>query len=251
MDKILRNALATLGCDDKEIRLFLASYAHGAASLSDLAKTSRLQRSTAYVVIKSLLERGLIVEDYKSYGKSFSAVEPETLIRMVTAKQRQIGRQRLNLEEHLGELQALHGTSEIRPRVRTYQGLSGLLSVWRDILSAETEILLWSNQATESKVFSTAHHDQFISERVASGKPIRVLAVNNGEGRTLQKEDAEYLRETHLLPEGIDFTAETYIYDHKVALLDDNHDIIGIITESQPVAAAHRAMFETAWSQLG
>jgi sugar-specific transcriptional regulator TrmB len=247
MERVLQRSLTVLGCDEKQTRLFIASYNYGKASLSELAKAARLQRSTAYVVIKVLLEMGLIIEDHKAYGKAFTAVEPEVLIRMVESRQRQIGRQRLSLEEHLGELQALYRTNEIRPQVRTYQGTNGLVSVWRDVLTAKSEILIWTNQATESKLFNTVQHDQFIAERCRSERFARVLVVDNPAGCALRAADTDSLRETRLLPKGIDFSAETYLYDHKVAVLDYNQDIIGIITESQQIAQAQKAMFETAW----
>lgn len=247
MEKHIRSALESLGCDDKEIRLYIASFTHGSLGLSELTKYARLQRSTAYVVVKALVDRGLMAEDHKAYGKTFSAVEPEVLMRMVAAKQRQIGRQHLALQEHLHELQATYQATSIRPRVKTYQGASGLVSVWRDILTAQGEILIWTNQATESKLFNTVQHDQFIAERRNSGTFARVLTVDNPAGHILQSQDANNLRETRLLPTGINFSAETYVYDNKVATLDYNQDIIGIITESSQVAAAQRAMFEAAW----
>lgn len=248
MERYIRSALESLGCDDKEIRLYIASFTHGSLGLSELTKYARLQRSTAYVVVSSLIERGLMTEDHKAYAKTFSAVEPETLMRMVAAKQRHIGRQHLALQEHLHELQAIYQATSIRPRVKTYQGASGLVSVWRDILTAQSEILIWTNQATESNMFNTVQHEQFITERRKNGKFARVLAVHNPAGQALQAQDANNLRETRLLPDGINFSAETYIYDNKVATLDYNHDIIGIITESSQVATAQRAMFETAWA---
>lgn len=251
MEPLLKGALSTLGCEDKAIRLFLASYAQGAASLSELAKTARLQRSTAYLIVKPLVEKGLLIEDHKAYGKRYIAAEPEVLMRLVAAKQRQIGRQHLALEEHLGELQALHRTNTIRPQVRTYQGVNGLVSVWRDILTAQGEILIWTNQATENRLFNTVQHEQFVRERRSGGHFARVLTLDNAPGRKLQAGDKDNLRETRLLPLNIDFSAETYIYDNKIATLDYNQDIIGIITESQQVATAHRAMFETAWQSLG
>jgi len=250
MEKILRSALLALGCDDKEIKLYMAAYLHGTAPLSDLIVRTRLRRSTAYLIANSLIDKGLLTEDHKAYGKSLSAAEPETLMRLVANRQRQLGRQRIELEENLGQLQALHQTSITRPRVRTFQGANGLLTVWRDILTARGEILLWSNQATEIKLFSLAQHNQFVQERKANKLPVRVLAVNNMAGHHLQDADAENLRTTKLLMPGIEFSAETYLYDHKIAMLDYNQDIIGIIVESEQLFTAQQAMFTAQWQSL-
>ena len=249
-ERLLRTALETLGCDDKEINMYLACYTKGAAGMGDLMKRAKLQRSTAYGVVKSLVEKGLFAEDNKAYGRTYTAVEPDTLMRLVGARQRQIGQQHLLLEEHLGELQALYRTNEVRPKVRTYQGVSGLTHVWRDVLTARGEILLWTNQATESRFFSAEQHEQFVRQRVDSSHFARVLTVNNPAGRRLHAEDVESLRETRFVAHGVEFSTETYIYDHKVAMLDYNQDIIGVIIESPHISGAQRAMFEATWQGL-
>jgi sugar-specific transcriptional regulator TrmB len=249
MDKHIRNALLVLGCSEKEIRLYLASYKLGSATIGDLAKAARLQRSTAYLIAESLLEKGLLLEDFKHYAKALVAVEPDVLMRMLAAKQRQVGRQNLALHDNLPELQALYRASEIRPRVQTFQGANGLLSVWRDILTAKGAISLWTNQEAETQLFSAEQHEQFIRERISRQLPMRVLAVNNPKGAALIAQDAAWMRQTKLLPPSVSFSAETYLYDHKVAVLDYHKDIIGIIIESEQVAEAQRAMFEMAWAQ--
>lgn len=247
MDKYLTDTLTLLGCSTKEIRFYMANFTLGAASINEIAKTAKLQRSTAYLVADSLIDKKLVFEDFKEYGKSLTAVEPATLLRMLRAKKRQLGRRELELDDHMDELQALYQAPEIRPRVRTFQGSHGLLAVWRDILGAESELCMWTNQETESKLFTPEFHDEFIRQRIDKGLHARVLTVHNTKGVTLQAEDAANLRETRLLTPGISFSAETYLYDSKVAILDYNHDIIGIIIESSQVHRAQQAMFDAAW----
>lgn len=248
MDRQLSTTLHTLGYTDKEVHFYLASFNLGNASINDIAKAAKIQRSTAYLIANKLLEKGLVTEDFKVYGKTMVAAEPKVLLRMLRAKQRQIGRREIELEENLDELQALYQSPEIRPKVRTFEGTSGLLTVWKDILSAKGEILMWTDQDAETRLFSPEHHSQFIEQRIQNKLPARVLAVANQKGKDLQRNDANCLRTTRILPEATIFNAETYIYDSKVAILDYNQDIIGIIIESSEVSQAQRAMFETVWA---
>lgn len=247
MDRILRNSLLALGCDDKQIRLFVAYYIHGTAPLSEVVTQARLPRATGYVVAKELVDKGLLIEDHKAYGKSFTAIPPEALAQMVAAKQRSIGRQHIAISENIGELQTLYSANEVQPKVKTYQGANGLLTVWRDILTAQSNLLLWTDQSAEENIFTPLQHQQFIKERVARSIYIRVLAVANHSGMGLTTDDHSLLRETRLLPTEISFSAETYIYDNKVAILDYNQDIMGVLIESKQIALAQRAMFESAW----
>ena len=153
------------------------------------------------------------------------------------------------LKEHMAELDALYQASDIRPKVRVFQGRKGLLDMQADILSAKKEILLWSNQQTESRFFTETYHQKFIETRIKRNIFIKVLVVANPEALSLQSKDTISLRETHLLSKNISFSAETYIYDSKVAILDYKKDIIGILIESQEIAEIHRAMFLATWER--
>ncbi len=251
MDKVIAQSLQLLGLDSKEVKFFLTSFKTGPAPINQIAKLSRLERSTAYLIAEQLINKGLLEASLSSYRKKVSAVEPRKLLKLVAARQRQIRRQELELEESLPELQSLYQASEFRPKVRVFEGRQGLIQVWQDILSAKSEILLWTNQERETMVFTPQDHQLFIKERVSKRLPIRVLAVNNAHGQQLQEQsESRALRQTKLLSEQIQFSAETYIYDNKVAIIDYNKDIIGVIMESHPISDSQRAIFEMTWNQL-
>lgn len=250
MEKLLQNTLILLGLTSKEIKFFITCFTIGPTTINEIKKAARLERSTAYLIAEDLLKRGLIEEDFKNYKKTLRTIEPKDLLRLVSARQRVLGRQEIELKDHLGELNSLYQASEVRPKVRVFQGNKGLMSVQEDILSSRTEILLWTNQKTEHQFFTDLYHENFIANRIKRNIPIKVLAVNNKQGKQLQRQDVVSLRETKLLPESTVFSPETYVYDNKVAILDYNKDIIGIIIESEPIAASQKAVFNLQWSQL-
>lgn len=251
MNRILINCLHELGCNDKHVRFYLANLQLGSATLSEIVKAARLQRSTGYVIAAEMLAMGLAEEDHKSYKKRFVVAEPDTLLRKLEAKQRRTGRAVIAFKEALPALRAEHTATKTRPQVRTFEDKNGLLAVLRDILQEKQEILLWSNQSTEQQMFDKDMHVQFIKERVAKEIPIRVLAVNNAEARLLIATDQESLRHTRILPDDVQFTGETYIYGNKVAVLDFGQKIFGVITQNEQIATSQRAMFEMAWRSAG
>lgn len=248
MDKLISDTLVQLGLSHKETVFMLACYELGETSLSAIAKKARLERSTTYLIAQELTEKGFLKQNLTRYRKNIVAIEPKTLLRMLAAKQRTIRRQEMELEEKLPELQAYYKTSKIQPSVKVFQGNSALHTIWEDVLTAEKEILLWTNQQTESKFFSKEFHEKFIQERVRKKIPIRVLAVNNVPGKKLLETDTASLRHSKLLPIHVSFSAETYLYDNKVAILDYKKDIIGIIIESEPIASTQIAIFEMVWN---
>jgi hypothetical protein len=250
MDKTITDSLLLLGLDRLSIRFFLASFKLGPGNIPEIAKLARIKRSTAYLLAKNLISCGFLLEDHKLYANKIYAIDPEKLLHLVANKQRQLRRQEIELEENLPRIRSLYQASEIRPKIRLFEGNNGLIQVWEDILSTKNEILLWTNQQTENQFFGPVNHDKFIKERLTKKIPIRVLATDSLESRDLKSADNENIRQTKILPKTTRFSAETYIYDHKIAILDYNRDIIGIIIESEPIASSHKSMFETTWSLI-
>lgn len=248
MEKIIQDTLRHLGVSAIEIKFFITCFNMGPASVNEIARASKIKRSSAYLIAEDLISKQLLKEDFRQYNKKIFAVEPSVLLRMLSAKQRTIGRQEIELKENLAELQSIYGASKVRPRVKVFDGTGGLSSIKEDILSAKSKILLWTNQQTESNFFSKNHHDKFIEIRKKRGIGIKVLAVDNKEGRTLKALDGNNLRETKILSNKIQFTSETYIYDNKIAILDFKKDIIGIIIESEPISASQKAIFNLTWA---
>jgi len=249
MDKVLATTLFQLGCNEKHMRFYKAALEMGVASLVEIAKKARLQRSTAYLIASEMVDLGLVSENHKAYRKLYVAAEPDALLRKLEAKHRQIGRGTIALREALPELRAAHQTTATRPRVRTFEGKTGLVTILGDILSKQQEILLWTNQEAERQFFDERAHQQFITERIAKNIPLRALAVKNKKADALLASDDACLRQTRILPDSTTFTSETYIYGNKVAILDIGKDIFGIITENEQIAASQRAIFELTWAR--
>ena len=250
MDRTIQKTLILLGLDLKEIKFYETCVKLGPATINEVAKQSRLQRSTAYLIAQNLSDKGFVEEDLTGYKKKIFTIEPKKLLQLLASKQRVLRRQELELKENLPELQTFYNQSEIRPKVKVYEGNNGLLKVWKDILSTKGEVLIWTNQQTDNLVFGQEKHVNFIQERVRKGIKARVLAMSNKEGKELQKLDSKSLRETKLLPQSMNFSAETYIYDNKMAILDYNRDIIGVIVESVPMVQSHKAVFELIWTLI-
>lgn len=246
MDTI-KDSLVLIGCSAKEIQYFIAAYKTGTAPLAEQAKRAKLQRSTAYLIAQQLVDKGLLEHDHRNYNQHYTAASPERLIRMVEAKKRRLGRSSIHLQENLHSLQSLYGSHDTIPQVTTYKGKGGLVSIWNDILSTDSGIRLWTNQTVERQLFETRQHGQFIRERTRKNIPIRVLAVDNPDGRLLIADDTKRNRQTRILDNSVQFSAETYLYDNKAAIIDYTTDIVGVIIENQQIHDSQAAMFELAW----
>ncbi len=67
------------GFSEKEIEIYLALIQHGTSVASDIAEQAEMNRSTTYVILDSLLKRGLVTETERRGVKLFSPNKPEGL----------------------------------------------------------------------------------------------------------------------------------------------------------------------------
>lgn len=249
MNNALVSALQQLGCTAKEIKFYLANYDLGPATLAEISSRAKLQRATVYLIAEELDQKHLIFHDHQEYARRYTTVPPQDLIAKLQSKQRTIKKAELQITDDLVSLQARYGASDILPKVSVYQGEKGLRSVKADILKSSGEILLWTNQHAERSVFSKDEHRKFIDYRVKNNVAIRVLVVDNEEGREIVGIHPELLREARLLPHSIDFTTETYIYGNSIAMLDYNTDIVSVVIHNPSIARTQRELFEMTWAK--
>lgn len=244
----LKEILLDLGLSELESRFYLASLETGSASIGELAKKTGIDRSTAYFITEELKNKGFLEEDFKKYKKLVFVKEPAYLLTVLKKTKERFFQREQQLAELLPQLNANYSRGDFKPVLRFYKGREGLMEIRDDIFSSECkEILLYTNQKASELVFAEKDMRDFIQKRIKKGINIKVLAVDEPGSIKLKQNDQKELRETKILPKDIYFTAETYIYGNKVAMLDFSKDIIGFIVKSNEFAGAQKAIFEALW----
>ncbi len=247
----LTGALSALRLSPNAIRFYLASYTTGRSTIGKVALLAKLDRSSAYLAAQQLIDIGILAQDFKKARRIVWAESPKTVQRVLRTQIRGLQRQHQHIESALPELLAHYSEREHKPVLQFFEGREGLGRISEDVIAhAGAEILLFSNQTSERKVFSGDDHQSFIRDRRNSNIHIRVLAPDTAEARTLQKSDAKMLRETRLIPGPVPFTSETYIYGDRVAMLSFDREIIGFIVRSPEFSRQHRWMFEELWERF-
>lgn len=124
LDKILQK----LGLSSKEARVYLAALELGAASVQQIAKKASVNRPTTYVILGSLMKKGLATSVERGKKVLFTAEPPEQLERLLARQQDEIEEKRQDLLKILPELEAIFNLSENRPKVKFYEGMTGISS---------------------------------------------------------------------------------------------------------------------------
>lgn len=246
----LKKILIDLGLTELQIRAYSAILKGNGIKISSLAKQIGVNRPNTYTLIEKLEELNLIYEENLVSGKVIYTQSFEKVIEALESKKKSFEgniNSAKTLKSFFDSLQ--NSSNSYLPKVRTFETKHSLNTIADDILSSSKgkEILLYSNQQTEKSFFSKAMHEKFVQTRIKNKTKIRVLAVDNKEGRDLKKSDKGLLRETKILPKNISFNSEIYIYDGKIAMIDVKDEVIGVIIENEELFNVHKQMFEMVW----
>jgi HTH-type transcriptional regulator, sugar sensing transcriptional regulator len=250
MAKDLQSILESIGLDEKKAQLYVAGLQLGTAPASEYAKSTGINRITAYNMLEEMVHCGQFTMVKKMRAKWYAPVAPEYLA--LEARKNADA-----LHRALPELRSLRGAEYRKPHVRFFEGWEGVKKVYEDTLTAKSQLLNFANSAVVRE-FWPEYDDEYVTERVRRGIHLRGIAPDDEAGRKVHGEDRQKLREIRLVPgKDFDFTNEINIYDHKLAICSftagarGDSAMFGVIIESKEVAETQRQIFEMAWRYAG
>ncbi len=234
--------LTQIGLSDKESSLYLALLELGQADVADTAKKAGVKRSTAYVILEALRDKGFVSLQDGS-DRQFKAEDPRKLLAYEKTKVSK-------LEAMLPGMLGLASKSAHKPGTRFFSGLEGIKAVYEESLlqPSGSEILAIGNAEAVERGLEN-FQNWYIKRRAASGIKLRGIIPATKEGLKVAARNANELRETRLLEPG-DFTepVEVNIYGNKVSAVSFVEDeLIGVVIESAVLANVHRQLFELLW----
>lgn len=103
----IQKTLKEVGLSDKEVAVYLALFRGGKMTPSELAKRTKINRATVYVVVQSLMSRGIIVEDSSEKKQVFSALSADNLRQIIEIQRRDLEEKEGRVEKAINELNAI------------------------------------------------------------------------------------------------------------------------------------------------
>lgn len=239
--------LIEFGLTQKEAEVYLTLLQGGEATADQLAKSSKLNRSTTYVQIKSLSEYGL-VSTFKRGKKTFFAAEsPNNLARILEQRKQQIVIQEAEVSQLVPELLKMFGSAVDRPVVRVFEGKEGLVSMRNSILDSGTKKMLAAfSFDSMAQIFSTDEMMAFSNKR--SQKKIQSQLMYKKSGEDIVVVPPQEVRRVN--EKSYPFGADVYIYNDTVSFASTKDQIVGVSITNADIAKTMRMLYETVWNTL-
>lgn len=133
----LHNNLETLGLSNEEIQVYLAALEQGSTTVLELAKTTKIPRTTVYLLIDSLIKNGLLKLTVKGKKKRYVPAEPREILTLGKNKQERLAQSLKELEQEIPQLDAIYRTQHAIPQIQYYQGAQEVQKIYEETLKED------------------------------------------------------------------------------------------------------------------
>lgn len=237
----IEKILAELGLTKSKGAVYLAALNVGTGSVQDIAKVAHLPRTTVHEILQHLSVLGLVGFITKGRTRIYNVQPPIKLKALLKEKERR-------LETVLPELALLFNTKGIRPRVRFYDGIEGIKTVFEDTLTVSNKLLLGILSMEDLyKIPGKDFMDYYVKERVGAEIKLRVIRSQAKEIEETWPSSGKENRELRYASEEMIFPMTIYLYDNKVGLIGTQKENFGMIIESSDFYQTMKNLFDVMW----
>ncbi|MCA9495631.1 MAG: hypothetical protein KC589_01710 [Nanoarchaeota archaeon] len=229
-----------LGLNEREIHVYINLIKEGELTASKIATFTKINRTTVYLELNNLIEKGLVNSVIKNSKKYFSGVSPEKLLDILEERKRKV-------EEAITELNLMK-KSQKKAKVQYFEGKEGVKNLYLDAIKENKDICVFGGTGLGFKAFKFYYPQIYrqVKKTNIKGKMI----VNSGT-----KEDFDFYKEYNTqikyMPKEFSSKVTTIIYANKVALQSLQEDnIYFLLIEDKNLADSYRNTFEFMWQNL-
>jgi len=176
--------LQDIGLSDKEAQVYLGLLQVDHDSVLDLAKKTKINRTTIYPVLDSLAKKGLISEIKVDTKVRYQAEPPERLETFVEQQKIALEEQSARLHDIVPQLKSIQRESGERPVVKVFEGREGIISsleeYFKNLPQDSVSYSIYSKDLLD-EVFSPFERKKFLEIR-KSKKSISKAIYTRAEG---------------------------------------------------------------------
>ncbi|QQS21147.1 MAG: hypothetical protein IPL87_01280 [Candidatus Moraniibacteriota bacterium] len=242
---MIETDIQSLGLNEKEAKVYLASLELGQATVQKIAAKADIKRPTTYFIIENLMERGLISSYYQGKKQFFVAEMPERILDLIAKERKDLELREEQFKRLLPELQSINNRNKDKPVVKYYEGKDGILTMTVEQMKLSKGQKLYN-------IFSRDVIEQEIEEDIL--KNIRKGRLENRitaktiyvreKGDLAGVENAEMIR---VSGKDLPITCDIAFYEDKVRIASFKNRMMGVVIEDREIAQSFRAIFEFAW----
>lgn len=243
----LKKALDTLGLGGKEGAVLIALLEHGPLLVSAIAKLARLNRTTAYGLLKELSAKGLVSQIKQEGADKWQSLAPELLPQYIEKRRQELADTKKEVESLVPQINLLRAKGKSLPKVQFFEGREGVEQAYEDTLVNNKGKVLYDITGVDA-AFSRLDPkfvEYYLKKRTALGIKAIYIAPKTEGGLKAKEDDIKYNREVRFIPPQFSFETEIGIYDDKVGIFSYAlENPVALIIEDATIAHTMKTLFD-------
>lgn len=237
--------MINLGLTENEAKTYLAALELGESTIVGLAKKSGVKRTTTYLAVESLKEKGFLHTTKKKKKIFFYAEDPRMLQEKAEERKKAI-------DKMIPQLLSIANAINNKPKIVFYEGIEGIKDVYRDNLKYPgKELLAWVSQEAINAFDSKFLNEYYLPKRIEKKIWVRAIAASSPIMEKYKNLDEKSLRKTKLInQDSFPFIVEINLYGNNKIGIMSFKEKFGLIIESQQIFTTLKSIFEFSWSNL-
>lgn len=249
---LLAKQLMEFGLSEKEASVYLASLELGVAAVSEIAQIANVNRSSAYVVLESLKKKGLVNVSQDTKIQRYIAISPDFLLQEAEDRAKRTNEVKSRIQDIVPELKALHKDIKQKPKIRVFEGKSGVIACMEDSLRCREKFMRvcsshenWLRSNYDFRKF----FEEYIKKRAELGIKIRGVHPDSTMARLFKKISPAFDTSILLPKKKYLFPVEIAIYDDTIGYISPDKRGLAILIESKDLAEGMKSMFDLAFEE--
>jgi len=239
----VNEALRAIGLTDKQSSVYVALLELDESSAYPIARKAGLKTPTTYVILKELLELGLVHTVPRAKKKLFRPLDPKQLF--VTAEARFA-----DAKATLPQMLALVSAPSLAPITRSFSGKTQLLNAYFDTLAKPNKILRgWMSEGAWSEHGLDFFMNTYRPRRIKQNISNQFIVGETSVMRKYASEEGDSKKEVRI-DKNLDPQSDLFIYDGNKIIIASFYEEMGVIIESEHVHALLEQIFSAHWKSL-
>jgi sugar-specific transcriptional regulator TrmB len=250
----IQQTLTLLGLSQTETLVYLQLLETGSTPASVLARRAGLNRSTTRYTLENLSKKRLIFQSKKNGTFYFTPEDPKKILLLLQSEQQALKEKEVAASHILGDLQNLMNPHIDLPKVQFFEGVSGLIEMYEDVLlEAPENIYGYSRmnpQNIHPKIWEYVNKEYIPRRTEAGNKAFMIYNKEEINSDYLQHDSA--MNRTSLFVPTEEFSPRScfHIYGEKIAFYSrqKNESLNGILIKHPRICHDQLALFRLAWN---
>lgn len=245
----LQHYLFTMGITDEEGQVYINALETGASTVLEYAQNTAIPRTTVYLLVESLINKGLLTETIEGKRKKYVPASPQELISLAKEKEMQFKMTAEALEKEKSILDALYNRKEGKPRIEYKEGKKAVEEIFKLSLSAD-QIYMFFTSIKGREILGDIgeiYYDAYMKQMI----PTKQIIRNTDKNKTYLKEEGTNRNQIVLIDESYASETDYLIFNNSVVFITYKSTIPQVtILEDERIAYLEKMRYNLLFNSL-